>query len=214
MTPLAAPAPVPDVDVVTEPTRAATVLDPLRQRLLVALGDEPDSAAGLARRLGESRQRVNYHLRELERAGFAELVEERRKGNTVERIVRATARHYVVDPAALGALAADPDRVADRFSSAFLVALAARAIRELARQRAGAEQAGERLATLSLDTEVRLASPAELTAFTDELAAAVAEVVARHHDQTAPGGRSFRLVAGVYPRPVEGASDPIPEEEG
>jgi DNA-binding transcriptional ArsR family regulator len=61
------------------------LLDPERRRLLEALREEPDSASGLARRLDDSRQRLNYHLRTLEEAGLVELREERRRGNCVER---------------------------------------------------------------------------------------------------------------------------------
>jgi hypothetical protein len=47
--------------VVSEPGSAAVLLDPERN-VLVELLAEPDSAAGLARKLGWSRQIVNYHL--------------------------------------------------------------------------------------------------------------------------------------------------------
>jgi len=60
--------------------------------------------AGLARKLGLPRQRLNYHLRALEDAGLVELVEERRKGNCFERLLRATARSFVISPEALGVL--------------------------------------------------------------------------------------------------------------
>ena len=44
----------------------------------------------MGRDLGLSRQKVNYHLRALEDAGLVEHVEDRRRGNCTERIVRAT----------------------------------------------------------------------------------------------------------------------------
>jgi predicted transcriptional regulator len=50
--------------IVREPERASLLLDDGRQRLLFALEEQPDSASGLARRLGDSRQRINYHLSE------------------------------------------------------------------------------------------------------------------------------------------------------
>src|SRR5579862_8354674 len=78
------------IEVVQGPERAAALLDPVRLRILEGLA-EPDSAAGVARRLGLPRQRVNYHLHELEKHELVRFVEERRKGNCVERIVRATA---------------------------------------------------------------------------------------------------------------------------
>ena len=187
------------LQIIQDPDRAATALSPDRRRLLAALAEAPDSATGLAERLGDSRQRLNYHLRELERAGFLELVEERRKGNCVERVLRAKARHWLIDPGALAGLADAPLPPADRFSAAYLVALAARAIREIAGLSRKAAGSKKRLATLALDAEVRLARPADFPAFADELARAVAAVIANHHDDDAPGGRSFRIVAGAWP---------------
>jgi len=188
--------------VVRDPQRASVLLDPGRQRLLAALEESPDSASGLARRLEDSRQRINYHLRELEAAGFVELVEERRRGNCIERVLRATARHYVIDPAALGPLAAaEPGRLQDRFSATYLIALAARAIRELAALREGAARARKRLATFSIESEIALAAPADFKAFAEDMARALAEVAARHHDDRAAEGRRFRVVLGAYPIP-------------
>lgn len=200
----------PPLAVLSDPQGAASLLDPLRQKLLGALAEAPDSAAGLARRLGEPRQRLNYHLRALESAGLLELAEERRRGNCLERVMRVTARRFVVDPAALGEVAADPDQVQDRFSATFLIALAARAIRELADLRERAAEDDKRLATLSLETTVRLATPSDFDAFARDLTAAIAGVIARYHDETIPGGRPFRAVVGAYPAPG-GAGEPEPK---
>lgn len=104
------------LDFVQDAERASILLHPLRLRIVAELR-EPDWASGLARRLRIPRQKINYHLRELERERLVELVEERRKGNCTERIVRASARSYLIDPAALGALATDPSQIQDRFSS-------------------------------------------------------------------------------------------------
>ena len=67
--------------------RAAAALSPFRLGLLEGL-QQPESASGLARRLGLPRQQVNYHLRELERAGFIELSEARQRRGCTERIMR------------------------------------------------------------------------------------------------------------------------------
>ena len=180
--------------------QAAALHDPDRRRLVEALREKPDSAAGLARRLGDSRQRLNHHLRALETAGLVELEEERRRGNCTERVLRVVARHFVIDPTVVEGLPPDPGQAGDRFSATWLIALAARAIKELADLRSRAGREGMRLATVSLDTELRLTGPAAMNAFSEDLARAVAEVVARHH-RTGPGSRPFRLVAGAYPAP-------------
>src|SRR4029078_12949911 len=93
---------------------------------------QPESATSLAPRLGLSRQTLNYHLRELEREGFLEVVEERPRRGCVERLLKVTSRAFVVHPALLGALADAPHQARDRFSSAFLLATASGLIRDVA----------------------------------------------------------------------------------
>lgn len=203
----------PALDLIREPQRAAALLHPLRARILQALR-VPGSATGVARQLDLSRQKVNYHLRELERDGLVELVQERRKGNCTERVVRAAARHYLIDPEVLGPLAADPEKVSDRLSSAYLVAVAAGAIRDLGRLRAAAEEADQRVATLTLQSEIAFPSPAARNAFAEELANELARLVAKHHDDAEPGARRFKLFLGVYPGlQEEDQPEPQPEEE-
>jgi DNA-binding transcriptional ArsR family regulator len=195
-------APLSSLEIVREPESVRVLLDPDRRRLVAALARAPDSATGLARRLGETRQRLNYHLRLLEEAGLVQLVEERRRGNCTERVMRLVARRFVLDPAAVGEVAvADPEEVGDRFSASYLIALAARALRELADLLGRAAKTRARVATASLNTAVRLATPAAFEAFTADLTRAVADVVARHHDED-PKGRWFRVVAGSYPGPA------------
>src|ERR1700750_2729689 len=96
-----------DVAVIEDATAAGAALEPIRARLLAELV-RPGSASSLAARVGQPRQKVNYHLRELERHGLVELVEERRKGNMTERVLQATASSYVISPSALAAVAPHP----------------------------------------------------------------------------------------------------------
>jgi DNA-binding transcriptional ArsR family regulator len=199
------PMSTPALQVIRRSEPAAAVLDPVRQQLLAHLA-EPDSAAGLARRLRLPRQRINYHLRALEAAGLVELVEERRKGNCFERVVRATARSFVISPEALGVLGPGPDASADRLSSAYLVAAAGRVIRDVGVLEAQARSEGKRIATLTLDAEVRFADAERRAEFARELTEAVARLAAKYHDERASGGRRFRLLAAVHPTPTEEAS--------
>src|SRR5688572_1452996 len=135
----------PSLEVIRRPEPAAALLDRTRQKLLAHLA-EPDSAAGLARRLRLPRQRINYHLHALEHAGLVELVEERRKGNCLERVVRATAWAFVISPEALGEVGLTAETARDRFSTAYLIATAGRTIREVASLEARARREGKRLA--------------------------------------------------------------------
>ena len=188
-----------EVAVIEDPAVAGVSLDPMRARLLAAL-TEPGSATTLAARVGLARQKVNYHLRELERHGLVELVEERRKGNMTERILRATAASYVISPAVLAEVAPDPDRSPDRLSARWLLALAARLVRDVGALITGASRAGKPVATFALDGEVRFASAADRAAFATELTEAVTALVSRYHDESAERGRTYRVVVAVHPK--------------
>ena len=200
-----APMALTDLEVIDDPAAAMVALDPIRARLLAELA-EPGSAASLAHRVGLARQKVNYHLRALEAHGLVRPVEERRWGGIVERRVVATAASYVVSPAALGDAASDPARSSDRLSARYLIALAARVVREVGELLRGPKEQGKHLATLALDTEIRFRSAAERAAFTAELTDAIAGLAARYHDATAPGGRSHRLVLVAHPLPRKSRS--------
>jgi DNA-binding IclR family transcriptional regulator len=191
-----------DVQVIDDPAAAAVALEPVRSRLLAELS-VPASAAELAARVGIPRQKVNYHLRALEAHGLVRVAGTRRWGGLTERRMQASAASYMVSPDAMGAAAADPRRRADRLSASYLIALAARIVREVSGLIRGAEDADQHLATLSIDTEIRFRSPADRAAFTRELAQAVAALAARYHDEQAPGGRPHRLVVVAHPLPIE-----------
>jgi DNA-binding transcriptional ArsR family regulator len=191
-----------DVEVIEDPAVAAMAVDPVKSRLLAEL-TEPASAATLSGRLGIPRQRINYHLRSLEDGGLVRVSAERLWGGLRERLMVATAGAYVVSPAALGPVAADPRRTRDRLSASYVIALAARIVREVSTLMRRARQADKGLATLAIDTEVRFKSAADRAAFTEDLTTAVMSLVSRYHDAHAPGGRPHRLVVVAHPLPHE-----------
>ncbi|WP_344441665.1 helix-turn-helix domain-containing protein [Kitasatospora nipponensis] len=190
-----------DIAVIEEPAAAEASLDPIRSGILAALA-EPGSATMLAGRLGLPRQKVNYHLKELERHGLVELTEERRRGNVTERIYRASAASYVISPSVLAAVSPDPSRSPDQLSARWLLALGARLVQEVGQLLTGSARAGRRVATFGIDAEVRFASAADRAAFAGELAQSVAALVSRYHDEAAPGARRHRLVVGLHQIPA------------
>lgn len=190
-----------EVEVIEDQASAATALNPLRLRMLAELRT-PASAAALAERLGLPRQKVNYHLRTLEAHGLLSVAEERKHGGLTERVLVATAASYVVSPSAMGESMPDPATIRDRLSARYLIALAARLIREAGSLMHRAEAAGKRLPTLAIDTELRFASADDQARFADELATMVTRLAARYHDE---GGRPYRLVLAAHPSPKEEA---------
>ena len=188
-----------DIEVIEDRSAAAAALDPVRARLLAELAT-PASAAGLAARVGISRQKVNYHLKALESHGLVTLAHERHHGGITERVLQATSASYVVSPAAVSADAANPEANPDHMSASYLVALASRLVREVGALARRAANTGERAPTLTIDTAIGFASADDRAAFADDLTAAVLELAARyHHDD----GRPHRLVVASHPLPQE-----------
>ncbi|WP_245788233.1 ArsR/SmtB family transcription factor [Amycolatopsis marina] len=182
-------------DLVEEPDRVRQALSPLRRQLLARLRT-PASASELAAELEMPRQRLGYHLRQLEEAGLIELVEERRRRGFVERVLRSTADAFVVDPGVLGRH--ESRHAADIHAAEHLLDAATRTVRDVARMQAGAERQGKRLLTFTVETEVRFGAPGDVHRFTEALAGAIADVVA---DFDTPSGRPYRLIGAGHPAP-------------
>ncbi|MGK3650258.1 ArsR/SmtB family transcription factor [Pseudarthrobacter enclensis] len=188
-----------DIAVIEDPAAAEASLDPIRSAMLRELA-QPASATQLAIRVGLPRQKVNYHLKALERHGLVELVEERRKGNVTERVLQASAASYLISPSALASVSPDPRRFADRFSAFWMLALAGRMVQEVGKLIAGAAAARQKLATFAIDGEVTFRSAAERAAFAEELGVAVSHLVDKYHDDGASTrGRRHRLVVALHP---------------
>jgi DNA-binding transcriptional ArsR family regulator len=189
-----------DLEVIHDPAAATVALEPTRSRLLSELAT-PASAATLAKRVGLARQKVHYHLNQLEAHGLVRLAEERKWGGLTERLLVATAASYVVSPGAMGPVAVDTVREMDRLSASYLIALGARIVHEVADLVRRAKEARKGLATLAMDTEIRFRSAADRAQFSAELAASITKLVSKYHDDSAPGGRTHRLVVVAHPLP-------------
>ena len=195
-----------DIAVIEDAAAAEASLDPIRTRILQELA-KPGSATQLAAKVGLPRQKVNYHLKALERHGLVQLVEERRKGNVTERILQATAGSYLISPTALASVAPDPHRFSDRFSAFWLLALAGRMVQEMGQLIAGAAAARQKLATFAIDGEITFRTAGERAAFAEELGVTVTRLVDKYHDSgtgtgagaPAGAGRKHRLVVALHP---------------
>lgn len=187
-----------DIEIIDDPDTASVALDPVRNQMLAELG-EPASASTLAERVGITRQKANYHLNILEAHGLLEVAEERIWGGLREHLMVATAKAYLVSPDAMGKVAVSPERQQDQLSPAYLVALAARVIREVGRLLRQSRKASKPAATYSIDAEIRFRSDAERAKFTKELTKAVNSLVARYHDESSRDGLRQRLVVLEHP---------------
>jgi DNA-binding transcriptional ArsR family regulator len=201
-------APRLDLAMVATEAAVSAVAHEDRRRILEELSRGADSAVGLAERMDDTRQRINYHLTALAETGLIELAEERPRRGFTEKIYRPVSRRFALDPALLGPLDAgwELPTNGDRWAAGYAVALASRTTRELARLLEKAARQEKRLAVGSMDTSVHLPSPNAMEAFVDDLARTIGEVVARHDDPR-PGARPFRVTACCHPAPPAPAAE-------
>src|SRR5574339_442723 len=195
--------------IIDDPARARVALQPIRLRLLHLL-ERPQSAPQLAKATGMPRQRVLYHLRKLEAQRLVEAHDHGSVGRRIDRSYVRTATSYAIAPKTLGGVAVDSRTVADAFSAAYLSAVAGQALNDLAALGRAAAARGKRVPTLTLETDVRFATPADQRRFAGELTAALTTLAAKYHHPDAPQGRTFRVFACGYPA----VPSPSAEREG
>ena len=185
--------------VVDDREQLAALTHPTRLRILDALR-APDSAAGVARRLGEPRQRVNHHVRELVKAGLLVAAGERRKGNFVEQLYESAAGTFVLSPRLTWGDGARLAAIADQVSLHHLVDVGERLQRDAAALLDRAAFDGAEIPSAAVEATVRFADAAARAAFLDEYLALTAELVERH---AAPDGEAFTVTLVVHPAPED-----------
>jgi DNA-binding transcriptional ArsR family regulator len=174
---------------------------PMRLRMLDVLR-EAQSAAAVARTIGEPRQKVNYHLKELERGGLVRPTGERRKGNMTEQLYQAVAGTFLVSPRVAWT---DCRRVAalqDQAALAALVDLGERVQRHGAELLDRAAFDGDQIPSVSVEAEVTFADGEARSAFMTEYLAALGPLLKKYGAPRRRGAR-FRLALTVYPDPTQ-----------
>ena len=187
-----------DVMLVENTDQASAVLNPLRLELL-RRADEPRTCAQLAEALGETPQKIYYHVKVLESAGAIEKIAERRVRGISEGHYRATARSYWLSPKLVGRIGG-ARRARDQMSLGFLLSLVEDLQSDVGRL---AETRREETPALGFTAQVRLAKSADRTAFLSDLQNAIQSIAKKHGAAGSSGPDTFRLVVACYPRPEE-----------
>jgi DNA-binding transcriptional ArsR family regulator len=181
---------------VVEDIEALQVLGhPLRVRILEALR-EPGSAATVAREVGETRQKVNYHLKELERVGLVLPVGERRSGNFIETLYEAVARSFLVSPRVAWSDPRRVDTLRQQHSLERLVMVGGQLERDAVSLLDRAAFDGEQIASAAVEVDVHFADETDRAAFLEEYLETVQELCDRYGSRD---GLPYRVVLAVHP---------------
>ncbi len=200
-----------DVMLIERAEQAEALLNPLRLELLKR-AHEPRTCGELAEALGETPQKIYYHVKVLERAGALEKVEERRVRAVPEGYYRATAHSYWLSPKLVGRIGGTRRAQRDQMGLGLLLSLAEELQVDVGRL---AETEREGSPSLGFTAQVRLARPADRTAFLSDIQNAIQSIAKRYGAAGPPRPQTkevapdtFRLIFACYPRPEEGGGAP------
>jgi DNA-binding transcriptional ArsR family regulator len=189
-----------DVLYIDELEQAAALLKPLRIEVLRLL-DAPRTLPELGEQLGETPQKLYYHVKVLERAGLVEKVAERRVGGIIEGFYQAAARSYWLSPGLVGRIGGQ-QQAEDQLSLAYLLGLAEQMHSDIGHL---AEKAGSETPSVGLAAQIYLEDGRRRAEFLAELQALVQGLAEKYGvpalEPQDPG--AFRLMLACYPAPVD-----------
>ena len=186
------------VEVLDEPAQVAALAHPLRVAVLDALRS-PESAAGVARAIGESRQKVNHHVKALQDVGLVRSVGERRTGNFVEPLYESVAGTFLVSPRLAWGTGDRAGALRSQLPLEHLVLLGERVQRDATALLDRAAFDGEEIASLSVEATVRFKDEAARSAFMEEYLALLKPLLRKHGARRGSGDEPFRVAVAVYP---------------
>lgn len=197
---------------IEEVEQAAVLLKPRRLEILRHLG-RPRSCLELAELLGDTPQKIYYHLKALEQAGLVEKVDERRVRGIIEGFYQARARSYWLSPELVGH-PGPRRRSQDQASLGFLLTLAEQLQAEVGHL---SQLSGADAPSLGLTALIELRTQDERNAFLHDLQQSI-EALARKYGRQEPGeqadaqppsGHTFRLLVACYPAPSARGDTPL-----
>ena len=178
--------------------QAGALLHPLRIEVLKKLA-EPRSCPELAKELGETSQKIYYHVKILESAGLIDKVEERRVRGIMEGLYRARAKSYWLSPSLVGKVGG-AERARDQMSLGFLLSLAEEIHADVARLGERTSE-GEAVPSLGLSLRIELENADARARFLEELQETFQGLVKKYAAKDPTEGQGFQVSLVCYPRP-------------
>lgn len=176
--------------------QAEALLKPQRIAVLRQLV-EPVSCTEVGARLGQSPQRIYYHVKRLVEAGLVEQIAERRVRGIYEGIYQATARSYWLSPRLVALQGRRP--VQDQLSLGYLINL----VEEVQADLASLDRNAPELPSLGISGAIRV-KPGQRHAFMEDLRSALETVFTRYGGAEGDG---FRIAVACYPHEGEDDGD-------
>lgn len=184
------------------PEQALALLNPLRAEVLRVMS-EPSSASEVGRQLGETPQKINYHLKALEKVGLIRRSGTRQVKNLIEVLYQSIAKTFII-PESFGWSEETVSRMKDQGTLSHLITLSERMRSDALRLMEASDHAAE-IPSAALDTDVYLPRESDRQAFIRDYAEAMKTLSEKYRTNGKSNG--YRVLMAVYPNPDQGGSN-------
>ncbi|SHF25745.1 Helix-turn-helix domain-containing protein [Seinonella peptonophila] len=181
---------------IESPEQATALINPLRVEILTLL-KQPRSAAEVARQLREPPQRINYHLKSLEKVGLVMQVGTRQVRNLVEILYQSIARSFLLSESLTWGQET-LQKIKDQGALAHLIHTSERIKRDAISLMEHSDQA-EQIPSATLQLQVKLSGEEQRQAFVHEYIEMMKELVKRYQ-VSHQNSEDYQVILAVYPQ--------------
>ncbi|SDM56511.1 Helix-turn-helix domain-containing protein [Fictibacillus solisalsi] len=193
-------AQIKETYLITLPEQAAALLHPIRSEIVAAL-KVPASATEIAKALNETPQKINYHLKALEKVELVQKVGTRNVRNLVEVLYQAVAKTLVLSES-LGLSPETSQKLQDQQALAHVLSLT-EAIKKDALQLM--EQAEEtQIPSAVLQAAVNLCGEDQRNEFMNEYFSLLHQLIEKYQSGEKENGEEYQVSIAIYPKPEGG----------
>lgn len=186
--------PMQETYLVELPEQASALIHPLRAEILAHL-KQPGSATEVAKKLKETPQRINYHLKTLQKVGLVTKVGTRQVRNLVEVLYQSVAKTFILAET-LSISKETIKKMKDQGSLLHLIHTAER-MKQDAISLMEQSDNNEEIPSASLQMQVTLADEAMREQFIADYVSLVKQLVRKYQSES-PTAR-YQVLLSVYP---------------
>ncbi|MCH5584996.1 helix-turn-helix domain-containing protein [Shimazuella sp. AN120528] len=195
--------PLQETYLIELPEQASALINPLRAEILAQL-KQPSSATEVAKKLKETPQRINYHLKTLQKVGLVTKVGTRQVRNLVEVLYQSIAKTFLLSET-LSIRKDTIQKMKDQGSLLHLIHTSERMRQDALLLMEQSDQ-NEVIPSASLQMQVNLANESIREQFVEDYVSLVKNLVKKYQtikDHTNP----YQVLLSVYPDPDQGSCD-------
>jgi len=188
---------------VESPEQASALINPLRAEIVAYLR-EPSSATEVAKKMNETPQRVNYHLKALVKVGLVEKVGTRQVRNLVEVLYQSIARTFLLAES-LSIGKETIQKIKDQGSLLHLIHTSERMKKDALRLMEQSDE-DEEIPSASLQMQINLENESVREKFIEDYVVLVKNLVKKYQIK-ASQDHPYQVLLSVYPDPNQGSCD-------